>query len=221
MDDIQLPFENETPPEVRVKLNRLLRRSDISALRRPAWRPITTHGDDIPTASKYGGLPWLQEGEVWPCCNVCQRPRYVFLQLNLQELPAELGKPSGNGLIQFFYCKRSDCPMRGKLPPDRVSLVRMVDITLPSKAVVRSEEPTDLFTVLQITDWKQQVDFPDPQKAKELGIELNDDYQFEPQVTLNYSFGQEFFDRPVDTGCGWLFQCSQHKDQLAFTWQCH
>ena len=76
-------------------------------------------------------------------------------------------------LIQFFYCKRSDCPMRNKLPPDQVSLARLVDITLPLKAVIRSEGPTDLFTVLQITDWKKQVDFPDLQEIEEFGIELN------------------------------------------------
>ena len=46
-------------------------------------------------------------------------------------------------------------------------------------------------------------------------------FQFEPHVHLNYSFGQEFFDRPVDWGCGWLFQCPEHKHCLGFTWQCH
>jgi hypothetical protein len=46
-------------------------------------------------------------------------------------------------------------------------------------------------------------------------------FQFEPHVNLDYSFGQEYFNRPVDHSCGWLFQCSRHKDQLAFTWQCH
>jgi hypothetical protein len=46
-------------------------------------------------------------------------------------------------------------------------------------------------------------------------------FQFEPHVRLNFSSGQEFFDRPVDTGCGWLFQCPEHKSRLSFTWQCH
>ena len=46
-------------------------------------------------------------------------------------------------------------------------------------------------------------------------------FQFEPHVHLDYSFGQEFSDRPVDWGCGWLFQCPEHKNRLAFTWQCH
>jgi len=46
-------------------------------------------------------------------------------------------------------------------------------------------------------------------------------FQFNPDVSLKYSFNQEFFDRPVDLGCAWFLQCPYHRTQMKFTWQCH
>jgi hypothetical protein len=191
---------------------------------------------------------------------------HLFLQINLQELPAEVGGRFGQGMIQFFYCKRRDCveDCTGKLPPDVMSVVRLVDLDAPGGFGSRDEGPEDLFPAKLIVSWKEGMDYhPDRDELEELRIELTDEerdlfdgwglietrdklagwpawiqglecvscracgrgmqhvFQFEPHVHLDYSFGQEFFDRPVDWGCGWLFQCPEHKSQLAFTWQSH
>jgi hypothetical protein len=189
-----------------------------------------------------------------------------FFQINLRELPADVGGAFGDGLLQFFYCKRRDCveDCGGKLPSDDMNIVRLVDLDAPGRPGSEHDGPEDGFPVRLIENWKPQIDYhPHPDDLDELGIEVAEEelelfdgyglietadklggwpdwiqaseyipcpscgqtmqhvFQFEPHVHLNYSFGQEFFDRLVDWGCGWLLQCPEHKSQLAFTWQCH
>ena len=39
----------------------------------------------------------------------------LFLQLDLEALPEELGGALGSGLLQMFYCvSQRDCPIRGE-----------------------------------------------------------------------------------------------------------
>ena len=58
---------------------------------RPTWLPLTEEGEDRATASKYGGLPWLSRGESWPSCGHCRRAMHLLIQINLRELPADVG----------------------------------------------------------------------------------------------------------------------------------
>ena len=266
MDVIRFPYGNQMTPDHKAALTKLMNREDFRVLRRPTWLPLTGQGEDRPTASRYGGIPWLSRGESWPPCGHCHRAMHLFLQINLEESPADVGGRFGRGMIEFFYCKRRDCveDCGRKFPPDEMSLVRLVDLDEPGRPGSRHEGPEDLFPADLIVDWEEQMDYhPDRDDLKELGIEVTDEerdlfdgfglietgdklggwpawiqgsqsmacrscgrsmqhiFQFEPHVHLDYSFGQEFFDRPVDWGCGWLFQCPEHKNQLAFTWQCH
>jgi hypothetical protein len=266
MDAIRFPYENQMTLEHKAALTKLMNREDFRDLQRPTWLPLTKKGDDRTTASKYGGIPWLSQGESWPACNHCHRAMHLFLQINLQELPVDLGNRFGEGMIQFFYCKRRDCvaDCGGKLPPDEMNVVRLVDLDAPGRPGSQDDGPEDLFPVVLIADWTKQTDYhPDPDELSALRIELTPEerdlfdgwglietgdklggwpawiqgpecmlcrtcgqemqhvFQFEPHVHLKYSFGQEFFDRPVDVGCGWLFQCPEHKSRLTFTWQCH
>jgi hypothetical protein len=266
MDAIRFPYESQMTPEHKASLTRLMNREDLRGLRRPTWLPLTEKGEDRATASKYGGIPWLSQGESWPACGHCHRAMHLFIQINLRELPPDVGGRFGEGMIQFFYCKRRDCveDCGGKLPPDEMSAVRLVDLDARGRPGFRPEGPEDLVPAELVVDWKKQIDYhPDRGELEDLGIEFTDEerdlfdgwglnetgdklagwpawiqgpesivcrscgqhmrhaFQFEPHVHLNYSFGQEFFDRPVDSGCGWLFQCPEHKGQLAFTWQCH
>jgi hypothetical protein len=266
MDDIRFPYANQMTPEHKAALTRLMNRQDFRASRRPIWLPLTQQGEDRAATSKYGGIPWLSQSESWPACNHCHRAMHLFLQINLQEPPADVGGRFGQGMIQFFYCKRRDCveDCGGKLPPDDMSVVRLVDLDAPGRPGSHDEGPEDLLPAVLIVDWKKQIDYhPDPNELDALRIELTQEerdlfegwglletgdklagwpawiqasepmlcrtcgqemqhvFQFEPHIHLNYSFGQEFFARPVDVGCGWLFQCPEHKGQLAFTWQCH
>ncbi|MCP3677665.1 MAG: hypothetical protein GY721_08805, partial [Deltaproteobacteria bacterium] len=191
----------------------------------------------------------------------------LFLQLDLQELPEELGGRYGDGMIQFFYCRNRQCMMEDKVIPEglsQVSLVRLVDISIHGRPVTIKEGLDEPLAVSRIRGWKKQIDYhPDLDDIQELGIEITDEehdlladwgllesgdklagwpnwiqypehmpcgecgrtmeflYQLEPHVNLGYSFGQEYHDYVVEEGCSWLFQCREHKAQLAFTWQCH
>lgn len=75
---------------------------------RTPWRPVVQEGDADLTDSKFSGMPWLASDESWPCCKNCQQPMQLFLQLNLDELPASLNTEFGSGLLQLFYCTNSD-----------------------------------------------------------------------------------------------------------------
>ena len=83
---------------------------------RPYWIPVVEPEPASSAAprpeearrSRYGGRPWLGAGERWPLCGHCQRPLRFFLQLDLASLPAELAWPHRDGLVQLFYCIRSE-----------------------------------------------------------------------------------------------------------------
>jgi hypothetical protein len=76
-------------------------------------------------------------------------------------------------------------------------------------------------TADKLAGWPAWIQAPASILCRSCGRNMQHVFQFEPHVHLNYSFGQELFDRPVDWGCGWLFQCPEHKSRLGFTWQCH
>jgi SAM-dependent methyltransferase len=73
--------------------------------RRPAWKPVVQGGDGPATAPKFCGTPWIGPDAPWPACGHCNKPLPPFLQLDLGDLPAELGQPFGAGLLQLFYCR--------------------------------------------------------------------------------------------------------------------
>jgi hypothetical protein len=74
---------------------------------------------------------------------------HLFIQINLRELPADVGGVFGDGLLQFCYCKRKDCveDCGGKLPPDEMNLVRLVDLDAPGRPGSEDDGPEDLFPV--------------------------------------------------------------------------
>jgi len=67
----------------------------VAHLARPSWTPVVEEGDGAPIQSKFSGSPWLAEGETWPTCPNCSRPMQLFLQLNLETIPAELSSQLG------------------------------------------------------------------------------------------------------------------------------
>jgi hypothetical protein len=70
--------------------------------RRPAWKPVVADGDGPPTASKFCGTPWISPVDPWPHCGLCLEPLQPFVQLDLDDLPDELGQSFGTGLLQLF-----------------------------------------------------------------------------------------------------------------------
>jgi len=96
--------------------------------KRPAWKPVVAEGDGPVTASKFCGTPWIGPDAPWPMCGHCKKPLQLFLQLDLGDLPKELGQRFGTGLLQLFYCTRDECQGDGGWEPfsDDLSRVRVV-----------------------------------------------------------------------------------------------
>ncbi len=155
----------------------------LSGLRRKAWLPIVIEGDGEITASKFSGVPWLFPREAWPLCPHCSQPMQLFLQLNLAELPKDVGNDFGEGLLQMFYCTNSlsRCIEEGQgwEPFSDCHFLRLVQpaplmrVRTPERAVVEDEFPAKL-----ITGWREIEDYPRPCECDEHGVILNDsDYE--------------------------------------------
>jgi uncharacterized protein YwqG len=112
--------------------------------RRPAWKPIVEEGDASATGSKFCGTPWIGPDAPWPECGLCKKPLQLLVQLDLGDLPEELGPRFGTGLLQLFYCVRDECQGRGGWEPfaDDLSRVRVVQPTGPGlkTSVVRRDD---------------------------------------------------------------------------------
>ena len=115
----------------------------VAKHRRPAWKPTVVEGDDLATASTSCGIPWIGPDAPWPDCGHCKQPLSPFLQLDLDDLPEELGGRFGTGLLQLFYCIRDECTGFGGWEPfaDDLSRVRIVHPTGPSESMPASPQP--------------------------------------------------------------------------------
>jgi uncharacterized protein YwqG len=244
---------------------------------RPAWKPVVENGDGPPTVSKFSGMPWIGADDPWPNCGHCSQPLQLFLQLNLDDLPSELGQPFGTGLLQLFYCCRGECQGVGGWEPfgDDLSRIRVVH---PNETGLKSGAPDrdNYFPAKRITGWTRFIDLPKPSEHEELGLKythsfkdgtvklecaelglvfegIGDDYLAE--TIANSELGDKLAGWPAwiqnveypscprcgqrmlhvfqvdsdhgipfmfgDAGCGYITQCRDHKDVVAFGWSCH
>ncbi len=138
---------------------------------RKAWIPVVEDGDGSATSSKFCGTPWIGEGAEWPNCGNCNQPLEHFLQLNLDELPAALGKKFGTGLLQLFYCIKDDCQGMGGWEPfsEDLNHVRIVHATPAAK---KTNNPTE-FAASEIVGWTETTDFPCIEEHTVLGLEFD------------------------------------------------
>jgi len=145
--------------------------------RRPAWTPVVEAGDGPATGSKFCGTPWVGTDTPWPDCGHCRKPLRLFLQLDLGDLPAELGRPFGTGLLQLFYCTRDECQGYGGWEPfaDDLSRVRVVQ---PSGRGVEAAAPRQdpAFPAKRIVGWERFIDLPKPSEHEELGLTYTYDH---------------------------------------------
>lgn len=160
-----------TLPDAMIALRPWIQRNE-----RYCWQPILREGDGSCISSKFGGLPWLAPNEEGPSCKGCQQPLKLFLQLNLSELPSELGNCFGTGLLQLFYCSHSDgrCEGDDGTQPfvDIISNVRIVSVG-DEAGIHQNENRSPAKTIV---GWQRSVDHPDP--AEYSGLGLNIDYHF-------------------------------------------
>ncbi|QDU19051.1 DUF1963 domain-containing protein [Urbifossiella limnaea] len=161
--------------------------------RRPAWTPVVEAGDGPATASKFCGTPWTGPDAPWPDCGLCRRPLQPFLQLDLDDLPDELGRPFGTGLLQLFYCTREECQGAGGWAPfaDDLSRVRVVHPGGGGPATPAPEAPA--FPAKRIVGWTRLDDLPGPQDHDDNGLTYTYDFKagtlrFEcPEVGLDHT----------------------------------
>ena len=150
----------------------------ILPFQRKAWRPLVEAGDGAPLNSKFAGTPWLAADEEWPCCQNCGKAMPLFLQLNLAELPVDIGEDFGTGVLQFFYCINSEplCEVECEafFPFSKSQLVRVVQ---PDNEGRELEHPVfdQLFPPWRIVGWEEVDDYPNWEEGQEAGIELSDE----------------------------------------------
>lgn len=128
------------------------------------------HGDD--RGSRFNGAPFLAEGEAWPACTICAKPMPLFLQLNLDELPADYAGRFGAGVLQLFYCV-GECEFKGAdawAPFDhKTKLVRVV----PPEALGAIAAPRNTgleAKPLAITGWTPLRECCNAEEAEEFGV---------------------------------------------------
>jgi uncharacterized protein YwqG len=149
----------------------------LARQRRAAWKPVVAQGEDIATGSKFGGTPWIGPDASWPECRCCQKPLPLLLQLDLGNLPEELGRCFGTGLLQLFYCTREECQGSGGWEPfaDDLSRVRVVQPIGPSLETSAARLDSN-FAPKQIIGWTHLTDLPTPCEHDELGLEYTYDF---------------------------------------------
>jgi uncharacterized protein YwqG len=146
--------------------------------RRPAWKPIVEEGDGAAAVSKFCGTPWIGPDAPWPDCGHCKEPLPLFLQLNLGDLPKELGKRLGMGLLQLFYCTRYDCQCSGGWEPfaDDLSRVRVVQPNWPILTTTSVAQRDSEFPAKRIVGWNRITDLPTPCEHDQLGLNYTYDF---------------------------------------------
>jgi uncharacterized protein YwqG len=191
----------------------------IARQRRPAWKPVVRDGRCGTTASKFCGIPWIGSNAPWPDCGQCKMPLPLFLQLDLNKLPSELGSRFGGGLLQLFYCTRESCQGDGGWAPfgDDLSRVRIVQPTEPSSAPI-AQQLELCYPEKSIIGWNQFYDLPQACEHDELGLRYTYDFDAGtlrldcPEVNLDVTYpmkscpaediaGSEFGDKLA----GWPF----------------
>ena len=153
----------------------------FAAAGRPGWRPQTTPEEPTTSASKFCGAPWLLPHEVAPTCAHCGRELQLFVQLELDALPAAYG----TGVLQLYYCVGQVGPEPDGHPAcwaedawepfsDRSSLVRVVP-RQGLQAMVTSVARMKEFPPAAIVGWVPMVDLPDPADHEAAGLIVDDD----------------------------------------------
>jgi hypothetical protein len=241
------PWYRPTPPKsvhsIRARsLEELKRR--LWSLHRPTWTPIVAEGDGAITSSKFGGMPCLTEGEMWPRCGQCGDWLQLALQLNAADLPKEPGELFA-GILQVFFCTSESC-----VPTEPFSSTTLVRLTRGSAAPARSAPPfAEAFIGRRIIGWQSHTDYPQYDEVELLGVHLADGPEYDGELLLptleDKLLGWPAWTQNVkyvkcpkcagamrvlvqimsehnvpfmfgDGGTAWVSQCPAHTDTLAF-----
>jgi hypothetical protein len=150
-------------------------RDELMRFQRPTWIPQVRFREGDITASKMGGTPFIAMGEEWPCCGRCSQPMELFLQLNSQDLPAEMADRF-SGLLQVFLCA-TDGYSNGTCAYgyEAFSAAAMLRLCNPTGQPRYQHPPfEDSFMEAVIESWERLLDLPSLRELEALAVELND-----------------------------------------------
>lgn len=187
----------------------------VKPYKRTAWLPKTSEQASSYSSSKFSGIPALSEAESWPCCQHCNQPMQLFVQLNSEHLPEEANKPFGNGLLQVFYCTNDDkeCEMECEAysPFSKSTLLRVVNFNSVSDKNISSSPVNEAFPEKEILSWVAHDDYPNCEELEELGCTLTDeqtdflyeqDYPLPKDKLLGWPYWVQGVEYPECSECG-------------------
>ncbi|TNE52437.1 MAG: DUF1963 domain-containing protein [Deltaproteobacteria bacterium] len=236
-----------TPQQIKAAVKRRMKKFAHPSWRP---KPGKSHSSDPTALGWdwFGGWPMLLPTDTWPQCSSCRNSLSFAVQLKLENLPNP-HPLCGEGLVQFFFCTEcvDDVMLRclnasdewlvhgQSKAPDDVETFRMQRIAgwykktldfpynepdnkaiVEAKSALAPEEENLLWKMNLSGDklggypcWIQHNEYPHCSDCSER-MELL--LQIDSHDNLRYTWG--------DNGAAWIFQCVEHRERLAFVWQC-
>ncbi len=229
----------------------------FAPLRRTAWFPLVLRQDGPEWSSKFGGVPFIPEGESHPICSNCTRPMELLLQLDVATLP-DPARFGGDGLVQLFFCthrapKCEHCLCGHGNHGPRSLLARRGGAG--ARRCASTAVTAGVVLPKHIVEWEAADDYPhcEESKAREVAERMTDEQMDAWLAGDTDLWGEKLGGWPVwrqaavrppcprcsqpmesifqidsndlveiawdDAGVAHLFQCAQHPDELAFTWE--
>lgn len=150
----------------------------LGPYKKTAWFPKVKDGDADAYSSKFSGLPVLLNNEKWPCCQHCENPMQLFLQLNSKNLPEEADCPFGDGILQVFYCidrdKLCEIECEAFFPFSKSTFLRVLNPELEKLKITDISPVKDAFPAKEIVGWECKEDYPHWEELEELGYPVSD-----------------------------------------------
>lgn len=161
------------------------------------WIPVVKEVSGPAIASKFAGIPALKKGEDWPRCGQCKDPMPLFVQLNIEEIPASSKQnKDAKGIIQLFFCTKDDCDTshEAKKPAFLARLIGARELGNLAPALKRPV--TTVCPEKIIVDWRKREDYP----TFEADVKFTDE---ELNVFWSEYDKENGFPRPGDKLLGW------------------
>ncbi len=173
----------------------------IEPFKKQAWVPNVLKRKSSNVSSKFSGIPALLKTENWPCCNNCNEPMQLFLQLNSKDLPVPASSAFGSGILQVFYCtnldKECEVACEAYFPFSKSTLVRIINSDSDNILSLEINPVKDVFPEKEIVGWDAKEDYPNSDELESLGCTLSDE-QSEQLYEMEYP-------RPKDKLFGWPY----------------
>ncbi len=202
---------------------------EIDKYKKIAYRPITAVVDKaFNSNSKFGGFPYLRNENDWPICPNCQNHKQLFLQLEMEKLPA---KPQ-QGLLQLFYCTNQETDCDSELdawsPFSEAVTCRKIEIEGESASITPKLD--SIFEEKNIINWEAKDDFPHYEELYDLELDIDDEIgeiiseeELRPTLEKDKLFGYPYwvqsieypFDRKTGTRMELIFQIDS-EDNLPY-----